>query len=83
MLMVANIGIKMENNMIPVKIKYSKDYIIFYFNDNIKMIKYAGGSQIWYKNDKRHRDNDMPAVIYVNGKKFWYKNGVWYDPNKD
>jgi len=34
----------------------------------------------WYKNGKKHRENDHPAKIYYyeNGSKFyeyWYKNG--------
>ncbi len=40
------------------------------------------GTQRWYnKAGKRHRDNDMPAVIYKNGTSWWYKNGVWHREN--
>jgi antitoxin component YwqK of YwqJK toxin-antitoxin module len=35
--------------------------------------------QHWYKNDKRHRDKNLPAlIIYENGKitdAAWYENG--------
>ena len=29
----------------------------------------------WYKNGRRHRDNDLPAVIWADGGKEWYQNG--------
>ena len=38
------------------------------------------GSKIWYKNDKCHRDGDLPAVEWDNGYKEWYKNGIRYFP---
>ena len=33
------------------------------------------GTQRWYKDGKRHRDGDEPAVIYPVGTREWYKNG--------
>ena len=27
------------------------------------------------KNDKLHRDGDLPAVEYSHGDKYWYRNG--------
>lgn len=36
------------------------------------------GTEVWYKNGKRHRDNDMPAEIVYEGSRtmIWAKNGV-------
>jgi antitoxin component YwqK of YwqJK toxin-antitoxin module len=33
------------------------------------------GSIEYYKDDKKHRDDDLPAAEYVSGSKFWYQNG--------
>lgn len=35
----------------------------------------------YYKNDKIHRDNDLPAVEYASGEKHWYKNGQKHRDN--
>ena len=35
----------------------------------------------WYKNGKRHRDNDQPAVIFYHGTRHWYKNGKRHRDN--
>ena len=32
------------------------------------------GSECWYLNDKRHRE-DGPAVIYADGSRCWYLDG--------
>ena len=32
-------------------------------------------NEVWYKNGKRHRDGDKPAIIFPDGSKKWYKNG--------
>ena len=29
----------------------------------------------WYKNGKKHRDNDLPAVECKDGSKHWYNDG--------
>ena len=34
------------------------------------------GTQTWYKDDMRHRDGDLPAIIYASGNQFWYKDGM-------
>jgi hypothetical protein len=34
------------------------------------------GDQIWYKNGKLHREDDLPSSIRPDGTKEWYKNGV-------
>ena len=31
--------------------------------------------QVWYKNGKRHREGDLPAIEYLGGRKEWYQNG--------
>jgi hypothetical protein len=35
---------------------------------------YKDGTQVWYLNDKRHRE-DGPAYIGCYGTKYWYING--------
>ena len=35
----------------------------------------------WYKKNKRHRDNDQPAIIDYNGCKYWYKDGDQHRDN--
>ena len=45
-----------------------------YLPDNILCVQLIHGTQHWYKNDKRHRD-EGPAVIYADGTQEWYKNG--------
>ena len=39
--------------------------------------EYPDGTKRWYKEGKRHRDEDgdLPAVVYSNGSKFWFKEG--------
>jgi len=39
------------------------------------------GNEIWNKDGKHHRDNDLPAVIYHNGSKVWYRNGLVHRDN--
>jgi predicted ATP-binding protein involved in virulence len=40
------------------------------------------GTERWYnKDEKLHRDNDLPAVIYSDGSKFWYQNGERHRDN--
>ena len=31
--------------------------------------------ECWYKNNKCHRDGDLPAIEAAYGNKCWYKNG--------
>ena len=33
----------------------------------------AQGIHRWYKDDKLHRDDDLPAVIYPDGTMYWYQ----------
>ena len=35
----------------------------------------------YYKNNKLHRDGDLPAIEYANGSKCWYKNGKRHRDN--
>ena len=35
---------------------------------------YPDGTQVWYLNGKRHRE-DGPAVISPNGTQYWFLNG--------
>ena len=37
----------------------------------------------WFCNGKRHRDDDLPAVITKSGLKMWFQNGLyWRNGNK-
>ena len=31
--------------------------------------------QVWYREGKKHRDGDLPAVIWTSGSQEWYKEG--------
>ena len=53
-----------------------------YFPDGqIKVISfppysfYTHVSELWFKEGKKHRDYDLPALIYVSGTRTWYKEG--------
>jgi hypothetical protein len=40
------------------------------------------GVQYWFKNNKLHRNNDLPAVIrYNNKEQYWYQNGLQHRDN--
>ena len=39
------------------------------------------GTQYWYQNGLKHRDNDLPAIITVNGDQFCYQNGLLHRDN--
>ena len=47
----------------------------YYKNGDLPAVISARGDLEYWKNGKRHRDND-PAVIRKNGVCSWYKNGV-------
>ena len=35
------------------------------------LITYSDGYQRWYKDDKLHREDDLPAIIYTSGTQIW------------
>ena len=39
------------------------------------------GTQWWYLNGKRHRENDLPAIIRPDGTKYWCLNGKLHREN--
>ena len=39
------------------------------------------GTQFWYRNNKKHRDNDLPAEIHADGSQYWYQNGKYHRDN--
>ena len=39
----------------------------------IYLLVIANGTQRWYKEDKLHRDGDLPAFIGADGTQRWYK----------
>jgi len=38
-------------------------------------------SKEWYKHGKRHRENDLPALVYPGGHENWYWNGKLHREN--
>ena len=38
-------------------------------------------SKSYYKNNKLHRDKDLPAEIWKDGSRFWVKNGLCHRDN--
>lgn len=36
----------------------------------------SNGTVEYFKDDKLHRDNDLPAVINADGYKFWFEQGI-------
>ena len=39
---------------------------------------FINGDREWFKDDFRHRDGDMPAVISTDGYQAWYKDGEFH-----
>ncbi len=39
------------------------------------------GTKYWYKDDRYHRDNDLPACEYSDGTKYWYQHGKLHRDN--
>ena len=56
-------------------------YVKFQLKNNVSVTFWFDGAQFWYKNDKCHRDNDLPAIIQANGSKYWYKNNKVHRDN--
>ena len=46
-----------------------------------ELITDSDGSQRWYKDNKLHRDDDLPAMIYANGSQFWFIDGLLHREN--
>ena len=63
------------------------DYIVKWFElKNIKLklletYENINGTEFWYQNGKKHRDNDLPAKVYSNGDQYWYQNGEIHRDN--
>ena len=53
--------------------------LFFIINMPIYTYKYNDReTKCWYKNNKYHRNCDLPVVEWISGNKFWYKNGKWH-----
>jgi hypothetical protein len=76
-----------HTNFIVVCKEIVENNIVKWFElKNIKLklletFKIKNGDQFWYQNGKRHRDNDLPAVISSTGSQYWYKNGKRHREN--
>lgn len=66
------------------KIKLNENMILSYRNGVLfcvekplynEYILFEDYVTFWYKNNKLHRDNDLPSAIYHDGRKEWYKHG--------
>jgi len=86
--MVINTGIVMESlfEVKLLKIKTNKE--TRYSNSDGKRhrnngpaIIYPSGTQVWYRNDKPHRDNNLPASIGSDGDQYWHQNGKLHRDN--
>jgi hypothetical protein len=79
--------IKYTNFIVECKVVLSNEELNWFQTKNInvqlleeyKIDEYE--TQFWFKNGKRHRDNDLPAEIYQNGNQCWYKNGKIHRDN--
>jgi len=62
----------------------SGEFILHSFDDEPAIIC-NDGTKFWFKNGKKHRDNNLPAVIRYNGDVEFYKNGkqYWFINNKE
>jgi len=78
---------KHTNFVIDCKRIILDEELKWYKAKNIKLklleeYKKIYGVQYWFKNNKLHRDNDLPAVIrYNNKEQYWYKNGLQHRDN--
>jgi len=63
---------------------FKDDFILHSFDDEPALV-WDDGAKYWYKDDKIHRDNNLPAVIYSGGDLKYYKNGkqYWIINNKE
>jgi len=57
--------------------QYSKEEFDAIHNKYTGHIKFANGTQKWFKNGQWHRE-DGPAEIWVTGERFWWLNGLQY-----
>ena len=48
---------------------------IIRFRPSWPAVIYADGTQAWFLNGERHRENDQPAIIYADGTQQWFVNG--------
>ena len=53
-------------------------FITHSFDDEPALIYGNDGTKFWFKNGKKHRDNNLPALIWYNGDVVFYKNGKQY-----
>jgi len=51
-----------------------KNGLLHSYNDKPALIEPVTNNKIWFKDGKRHRDNDRPAVETIK-KQEWYKDG--------
>jgi len=60
-------------------------FITHSFDDEPALIYGNDGTKFWFKNGKKHRYNNLPALILYNGDVEFYKNGkkYWFINNKE
>jgi len=59
--------------------------LIYHSFDDEPALDWDGGTKYWYKDDKIHRDNNLPAIIYSDGDCEYYKNDerYWFINNEE
>ncbi len=63
-----------EYKSYQLRIIKRRSYVVDYYTRNFYYIGYR-------IDNKRHRDNDKPAIKYANGSKYWYQNGKRHRDN--
>jgi len=60
------------------------EFITHSFDDEPAIIS-DNNTKYWYKDNKWHRDNNLPAVIHSNDNSFYFKNDerYWFINNKE
>ena len=67
-----------------IKLIYSIIELVFFINYTMPVYTFnvnLSGDKYWYKNDKYHRNGDLPSIKKTNGDKIWYKNGKCHRNN--
>lgn len=65
-----------EDEVVPADFKSSRPGPkIFQYGNGITKEIQLSGDEVWRKNGKIHRDEDLPAIIHSDGTQAWYKMG--------
>ena len=59
------------NALITADSKYIYTYVCLHYQPHNECLD-SNGTQIWYKEGKKHRDGDLPSKKSSNGDQYWY-----------